>query len=208
MGLKWMGDGLAKVPFKYHLFILYSPFHEIPSRNAHCWWTTFSFSLKEWKNTLRIFFFENVGPLELAHGMRHNQFPVHSKQTEKFQLNTGQSAAAAWRDSYADWDKAVEMAGNRLMLVHSSSSDPSWQNVWGSVRQRLAPLCVEKQAGTAQVFWLLINLYIIWRWANLGKGRFPEKKLLFFWILSKWGEGPAQIFWHLFMWGRGWGRWR
>ena len=151
---------------------------------------------------------ENVGPLKLAHGMRHNQFPVHSKQTEKFQLNTGQPAAAAWRDSYADWDKAVEMAGNRLMLVHSSSSDPSWQNVWGSVRQRLAPLCVEKQAGTAQVFWLLINLYIIWRWVNLGKGRFPEKKLLFFWILSKWGEGPAQIFWHLFMWGRGWGRWR
>ena len=90
--------------------------------------------------------------------MRHNQFPVHSEQTEKFQLNTGQPAAA-WRDSYADWDKAVEMAGNRLMLVHSSSSDPSWQNVWGSVRQRLAPLCVEKQAGAAQVFWLLINLH-------------------------------------------------
>ena len=71
---------------------------------------------------------------------------MHSKQTEKFQLNTGQPAAAAWRDSYADWDKAVEMAGNRLMLVHSSSSDPSWQNVWGSVLHRLAPLCVEKQA--------------------------------------------------------------
>ena len=168
----------------------------------------FPFLWKNERTLYEFFFFENVGPLELAHGMRHNQFPVHSKQTEKFQLNTGQPAAAAWRDSYADWDKAVEMAGNRLMLVHSSSSDPSWQNVWGSVRQRLAPLCVEKQAGAAQVFWLLINLYIIWRWANLGKGRFPEKKLLFFWILSKWGEGPAQIFWHLFMWGRGWGRWR